>query len=132
PTQRNHTAIDNLMKIVEEAGIKDRVEYIAFSFDNCKYILSKDPDAMVGYLMGDRAPASVLDAGIRSVDYSSGAYTNNPGWIKEARNLGMIVNVWTINSAIDILKFIGQGVDYITTDAPALATELADKKFIEE
>lgn len=131
-TERNHTAIDNVMKMVEEAGIKDRVEYIAFSFDNCKYILSKDSDAIVGYLMGDRAPASVLDAGIPSVDYSSGAYNNNPGWIKEARKLGMIVNVWTINSAIDILKFIGQGVDYITTDAPALATELADKKFIEE
>ena len=131
-TERNNKAVDLAMQMVEEAGIKDRVEYIAFSFDNCKRIVSKDPDAMVGYLMGDRAPASVLAAGIRSVDYSSGVYNNNPSWIKEARDLGMIVNVWTINSAIDILKFIGQGVDYITTDAPALATELSEKKFIEE
>ena len=131
-TERNNKAVDLAMQMVEEAGIKDRVEYIAFSFDNCKRIVSKDPDAMVGYLMGDRDPASVLAAGIRSVDYSSGVYNNNPSWIKEARDLGMIVNVWTINSAIDILKFIGQGVDYITTDAPALATELSEKKFIEE
>lgn len=131
-TERNRSAIDNVMKTVEEAGIKDRVEYIAFSFDNCKYILSKQPDAIVGYLMGDRAPADVLNAGIPSIDYSSGAYANHPEWIKEARDLGMIVNVWTINSSGDILKFIGQGVDYITTDAPALATELSEKNFIEQ
>lgn len=131
-TERNHAAIDNVMKIVDEAGIKDRVEYIAFSFDNCKYIVSKQPDAMVGYLMGDRAPADVLAAGVRSIDYNSGVYANHPDWIKEARELDMIVNVWTINSANDILKFISKGADYITTDTPALATELSDKKFVEE
>ncbi len=131
-TERNQTAIDKVMKIVDEAGIKDRVEYIAFSFDNCKYIVSKQPDAMVGYLMGDRKPSEVLAAGVRSIDYSSGSYANHPEWIKEARDLDMIVNVWTINSANDILKYISQGVNYITTDTPALATELSEKKFVEE
>ena len=43
----------------------------------------------------------------------------------------MIVNVWTVNSANDMLRFIAQGAHYITTDAPALLEELAAKNFIE-
>ncbi len=123
--------IDLVMAMVEEAGIKDRVEYIAFSYNNCKYIVSKQSDAKVGYLNGDLSPETVKSAGICSVDYSMGAYDNHPEWIKEARRLGMIVNVWTVNSANDMLRFIAQGAHYITTDAPALLEELAAKNFIE-
>lgn len=129
-TQSNQAAIDKAMAMVEEAGIKDRVEYIAFSFDNCKYILSKQPDAIVGYLSGNLAPATVLAAGIKSVDYSSGAYVSNPTWIKEARKLGMIVNVWTVNSASEMINYMAQGVDYITTDDPALLRTLTEKPFV--
>lgn len=130
--ERNNTAIDKAMKMVEEAGLKDRVEYIAFSFDNCKRIIANQPDAMVGYLMGDKDPATVLAAGIRSVDYSYAAYNNNPNWIKTARELGMTVNVWTINNELEMLKYIGLGANYITTDAPAVLTELCKMTFLEK
>ena len=127
----DHTLVDLVMKMVEDAGIKDRVEYIAFSLDNCKYIVSKQPDALVGYLNGDLAPAEVKALGIVSVDYSTGAYAAHPSWIKEARDLGVIVNVWTVNSSAAMLEYMSQGVDYITTDAPALLDELAKKRFVE-
>lgn len=125
------TIIDLIMAKVDEAGIKDRVEYIAFSYDNCKYIVNKQPDAIVGYLSGDKAPAVVKADKIISIDYSSGAYAQNPTWIKEARNLGMVVNVWTVNSATEMIKYISQGVDYITTDAPADLEALTKKRFVE-
>ena len=118
--ERNNAATDLVMKKIEKAGIKDRVEYIAFSFDICKRIVAAQPDAKVGYLMGDKTPREVHDAGICSVDYHFGVFNNNPAWIKEAGELGMIVNVWTVNNADDMADFIARGADYITTDDPAL------------
>lgn len=122
---RNNAATDMVMKMIEDAGIRDRVEYIAFSFDNCKRIVANDPEARVGYLMGDLSPQAVHDAGIVSVDYHSGAYNSNPFWIREAKALGMIVNVWTVNRQADMIDFMQRGADYITTDDPALLTELS-------
>lgn len=125
------TLCDLVMDKVAKAGIKDRVEYIAFSYDNCKYIVSRQSDAIVGYLNGDKAPAVVKADKIISIDYNGGVYAQNPTWIKEARNLGMVVNVWTINSKTDMIKYISQGVDYITTDAPAELEDLTKKHFVE-
>lgn len=125
------TLVDMIMDKVEKAGIKDRVEYIAFSYDNCKRIVSKQPDALVGYLNGDKAPSVVKADGIISVDYSTSAYAAHPEWIKEARQLGMIVNVWTVNSASAMIDYISQGVDYITTDYPATLKDLNEKTFVE-
>jgi len=127
---RSYAAVDKAMEMIENAGLKDRTEYIAFSYDVCRRIVSKDPNAIVGYLNGDRTPATVHADGIRSIDYNSGAFNNHPEWISQARDLGMITNVWTVNSAPDMLKFMGLGVDYITTDDPALLTDLCTKSFI--
>ena len=127
---RTLAAVDATMAMIDEMGLKSRVEYIAFSYDACKHIVSKQPDAIVGYLSGDRAPAGVLADGIKSIDYSSGALAGHPEWISQARNLGMIVNVWTVNTASEMLSFIGKGVHYITTDAPATLLELTTKKFV--
>lgn len=129
---RTSACIDKTMEMIEQAGLKDRTEYIAFDYDACKRIVSKQPDAMVGYLMGDKDPSTVLAAGIRSIDYSYTVYSNNPQWIREARDLGMTVNVWTINSDLEMLKYIGLGANYITTDAPATLAELCKKTFIEK
>ncbi len=129
---RTYAAVDKVMDIVKAEGLTDRVEYIAFSYDACKRIVSKDPDAMVGYLYGNLAPATVLNDGIRSIDYSSPVLNSNLQWIKEGRDLGMTVNVWTVNGASDMLRFMGLGVHYITTDAPAMLDELTKLTFVEE
>lgn len=129
---RNNAAIDKVMATVEAAGMKDRVEYIAFDFENCKYIVSKQADAKVGYLMGDLAPSVVKAAGVNSIDYSYGTYANHINWIKEARDLGMITNVWTVNSTDEMMRYRGYGIDYITTDAPATLKELNSLIFIEK
>lgn len=48
-------------------------------------------------------------------------------WVSRAaraHELGMSVNVWTVNSAENIQKMIDLGVDCITTNDPLLAREL--------
>ncbi len=113
---RGFRCVDVAMDLVEKAGLKNQVEYIAFSFENCKRIVANDPNAIVGYLNGDLAPEKVHAAGIKSIDYKIDILTQQ--WTDEAHNLGMLVNTWTVNSDADMLKFIKMGVDYITTDHP--------------
>ncbi len=119
---RGLRCVDVAMDLVEKAGLKNQVEYIAFSFTNCKRIVENDPTAIVGYLNGDLAPANVNAAGIKSIDYKSDKLTKQ--WTDEAHKLGMIVNTWTINSDADMIKFIEMGVDYITTDHPDRLKEI--------
>ena len=116
--EKNNLVIDTALKMIDDAGLNDMVEYIAFDYENCKRIAAARPEAMVGYLNGDRKPADLLADGIRSIDYSSGTLASHPEWIKEAQDLGMIVNVWTVNSDNELMKWLGEGVDYITTDNP--------------
>lgn len=129
---RNYAAIDKVMKMVADNNLKDRVEYIAFSYDNCKHIVANDQAAIVGYLNGDLTPAKVKADGIRSIDYSTTAFANHPEWIRQALDLGVIVNVWTVNSVSDMMRYIGMGADYITTDAPATLETLCERKFVSE
>lgn len=125
-------AVDVVMKQIEEANLKDRVEYISFGYDICQHIVAKDPTAIVGYLGGGFAPASVNADGIKSIDYNTGVFDKYPSWISDAQTLGMIVNVWTVNDQNTMLKFIGKGVDYITTDQCALLKSLVDKDFVSD
>lgn len=127
---RQNACIDKIMETVAENGLKDRVEYIAFSYAACQRIVANDPEAMVGYLSGDKAPQLVLNDGIRSIDYSSNAFGSHPEWITEARKLGMVVNVWTVNSVSQMLDFMGRGVNYITTDDPAALRRLTDRTYV--
>jgi glycerophosphoryl diester phosphodiesterase len=48
--------------------------------------------------------------------------------VKEAHDLGMSVNVWTVNKEKDIKAMIDLGVDCITTNDPALVRKLLGKR----
>ncbi|MDE6715297.1 MAG: hypothetical protein K2J74_02320 [Muribaculaceae bacterium] len=123
-------AVDPVVKMVKEAGLEDRVEYISFGYDICKYVATKAPNTVVGYLYGNTAPATVKGDGINSIDYAYNIFHSNPSWITDAQKLGMIVNVWTVNTNYEMLYFIGKGVDYITTDYPQTLKELNAKTYV--
>ena len=123
---KSERCVDVAMAMIEEAGLKDMVEYIAFDYNVCKRIVSKDPNAMVGYLNGDKAPSVVLADGIKCIDYASTNLAVSPAWLKEAKEIGVIVNVWTVNSTNDLVKWIEKGVDYITTDNPDILQTLVE------
>ena len=109
-------------------NMQHQVEYIAFSYDICKKLVQLDPNAMVQYLNGDKAPAKVLADGIRGIDYTSSKLTD--AWIKEANDLGMTVNVWTVNSQSAMVDFMNKGVDLITTDESEIGMKLVGKPFV--
>ena len=126
--EKNMRAAQLCYEAVKAKNMQHQVEYIAFSYDICKKLVELDPNAMVQYLNGDKAPATVLKDGIRGIDYTSSKLTDN--WIKEANELGMTVNVWTVNAESAMVDFMNKGVDLITTDESEKAMKIVGKPFV--
>ena len=50
--------------------------------------------------------------------------------IQQAHELGMTVNVWTVNSQSEIARFMSMGVDLVTTDESEIGMALVGKPFV--
>ena len=105
-----------------------RVMFISFSMNICKRIAEKCPGFTNQFLQGvgdgELGPDEVLAEGVNGIDYDFDLFYQHPEWVARAHELGMSVNVWTVNEAEDIQKMIDLGVDCITTNDPLLAREL--------
>lgn len=104
--------------LVKKLKAQKNVEYIAFSYDACLKLKELDPKAKVHYLSGDKTPSEIKAAKLDGIDYNLAVFKKNPTWIKEAKDLKLKTNVWTVNTAEDMQYFIKEQVDYITTDEP--------------
>lgn len=113
-----------VMDTVEELGLREQVEYIAFSYHICKEIVARDPSATVAYLNGDTTPEELRADGIAGLDYNIKIARNNPALFGDARAAGITTNIWTVNDEADMRELISYGVDFLTTDQPELALEL--------
>ncbi len=130
--ERDEALVRKAMKKIRKHGLWDpsRVAFISFSYCSCKTVAKLAPAFTNQYLNGDIAPADLAKAGINGIDYKYKVLYEHPEWVKEAHDLGMSVNVWTVNKAKDMRNFIEMGVDVITTNEPLLLREiLGDKEY---
>lgn len=112
-------AIATIVKMVKKMGLEKQVEYISFSLNMCEQLAKLTPESEIAYLEGNIAPTELKKKGINGIDYHVNVILNkHPEWVKEAHDLGMKVNVWTVNNESDMKKLIDMKVDYITTDQP--------------
>lgn len=116
--------VDEVLRLVKKAGLKSRTEYIAFSRNVCDYLVAHAPKAKVSYLKGDLTPQQVKQAGYSGIDYQDKVFRAHPTWIAEAKQLGLITNVWTVDKPNEIKQFFDAGVGYVTTNEPAIAKDL--------
>lgn len=112
------------VRMVKEMGMEKQVEYISFSLHVCEQLAKLAPDSEIAYLNGDIAPKEVKAKGINGIDYHYKVFDKHPEWVKEAHDLGMKVNAWTVNDAKDMQRLIRLKVDYLTTDQPLEAKGL--------
>lgn len=117
-SKRETEVVEAVLDAVEKAGMQDRIEYIAFSKHVCAELVRLCPDAKVAYLNGDLSPAELKEMGLTGLDYQKSKMEGNPSWLREARSLGLTVNIWTLNSDSDMEWAVVRGVDYVTTDDP--------------
>lgn len=125
--ERETAMVEKILEMVKQKGLEQQVEYIAFSLHVCKELVRLNPDATVAYLMGDITPTQAKEYGFTGIDYNYGTINAHPEWVKEAHDNGLTVNVWTVNGEQDIRNAIEQGVDFITTDAPESAQQIASE-----
>lgn len=125
--ERTLRSADLAVQLVKRLGAEDWVEYIAFDYDACKRIFERDSNAKVYCLNGKVTPAQAKKDGFAGLDYQFNVFKKNPTWISEAHDLGLVINVWTVNTKEEMINFLDQGVEFITTDQPALLFDVIKK-----
>lgn len=117
-----------VVDMVNDRGLQDRVEYIAFGINYLNVLNDIAPDAPAYYLNGDMAPNVVKAMGLSGIDYNLNVIKKYPEWVKECHDLGLKVNVWTVNKMEDINIMLDLNVDFITTDEPLLVKEIIESR----
>lgn len=124
-TNHEDSLVKETVALVKAMGMEQRVEYISFSKNACLKLRQLCPDARISYLNGDWNPWTIKKNGLTGIDYENKVLAEHPEWIKQCHDLGLTVNVWTVNDLNDINDFIKAGVDFITTNKPVEAMKLA-------
>src|SRR5690606_18000579 len=126
--ERTLETVDKSVELVKKLHADEWVEYILFDYEGAKRVVALDPQAKVYYLNGDVAPAQAKQDGFYGLDYHFQVYRKNTTWIKEAHNLGLIVNAWTVNTTEEMNHLLDQDVEFITTDEPELLLDVIQNR----
>lgn len=118
---------EKVLKMIRDRKMQNRVEYISFSLNFVVKTIQLDPLAHVYFLSGNLSPNYIKQIGAAGIDYNVKVIKDNPQWVKECHDLGLKVNVWTVNNPEDIQQMIDLKVDFITTDVPLLVGEMLSK-----
>ena len=110
----------NIYLQVKALKAQKMVDYISFDIEMLKTIVRLNPNVTTQHLNGDLSPEEIKALGISGIDYNYQVFKKKPEWIKQAKELGLILNVWTVNNTDDIDYFLRQKFDFITTNEPEL------------
>jgi glycerophosphoryl diester phosphodiesterase len=110
--------VRQVVALVRQYGMEQHTDYISFSMNVCEQLAKEAPGASISYLRSDVAPRELKAKGITGIDYHFKALQANPEWVKEAHDLGMTVNVWTVDDLDVARQMRDLKVDFITTDRP--------------
>lgn len=125
---REDECVAKIVRKLKHYDLLDRTDIIAFSINACLAFKKLLPDTNIYYLDGDYAPKKVKSLGLKGIDYHQNALRKeHPEWVKEAKDLGVEINVWTVDTPEALQYFINQGVDYITTNNPVELQKLLKK-----
>ena len=112
---------DMCVELVRTLGLEKKTEYISFSKVVCQRLHEITPDSKVAYLNGELAPAQIKEMGLTGIDYNEKVFVKHPEWLQEAKQLGVEVNVWTVDGEENLRHHANlQGVDLITTNDPEI------------
>lgn len=132
--QREDALVDKVLELIKNHGLfsPERVAFISFSYHMCKRIAELAPGFTNQFLLDDFenpvTPAQCHADGINGIDYHRKFFRIHPEWIKEAKDLGMSTNVWTVNKPEDMTYMTELGLDAITTNEPLMLRDLLGKK----
>lgn len=122
--QTNIIAADRIVEMIKEKGLYDRTDYISFSPYAFQEFIKVAPGREVSFLYDLLLPDRIKELGGTGIDYNIGHFKNNTKLTQQCHDMGLKVNIWTVDSDDDINFSIDQGVDYITTNQPERTAQL--------
>ena len=118
---RDKRIADMCVELVRTLGLEKKTEYISFSKVVCQRLHEISPESKVAYLNGELAPAQIKEMGLTGIDYNEKVFVKHPEWLQEAKQLGVEVNVWTVDGEENLRHHVNlEGVALITTNAPEI------------
>lgn len=138
-----------VVRAVTDAGMRKRVSIQSFDWRTLKGVQADAPEIPTIYLTAQQQWLNTIDseaawtAGLRVESYGSiprmikaaGGATWSPYFgdidvakLAEARSLGLMVVVWTVNAPADISRMLELGVDGIISDRPDLVRTEMQKR----
>ena len=123
-TERGKAIAEKVVRLVEELKAENMVVYISFDYDILKTIKAVNSKASVQYLNGDRTPKQLKEDGIDGADYNLSVFKKFPDWISMAKENGIILNAWTVNTREEMQWLIDNKFHFITTNEPELLLSL--------
>ena len=117
---------EKILALAKEMGMEDRVCYSSFNHYTVTRIHELKPDAEVGFLYAD-GPIDMPSYGVKhGVNALHPALYNlqYDGFVKECKEKGLKLNVWTVNERPYIEMCCQYGVDAIITNYPDIAKEV--------
>ena len=117
---------EKILELAARKNWEDRVIYSSFNHYTVRRIKELNPAAKFGLLYAD-GPIDMPGYGHRlEADALHPAFYNlqYPNYMEDCRRYGLDVNVWTVNSAADLMKCREYGVNAVITNYPAKAREL--------
>lgn len=104
---------------VNRLRLDKQVQIISFSKNICLETKRIAPQIKVQYLNGELSPQEVKALGLDGIDYHYKIFIDkHPEWIRQANELGLITNSWTVNSEEIARTLMEMGIKVITTDIP--------------
>jgi glycerophosphoryl diester phosphodiesterase len=117
-----------VVSYLRDAGWRDSVIVSCFDLATCDAVRRFDPDIDVGWLLDwDLDVAQAIATAREHALSAVHPYFEfvDAARLREARDAGLAVNVWTVNAPSDIAAMLALGVDGVITDDPVTALSLA-------
>lgn len=114
-------AVKKIIDMVAKYGLEKRTTYITFSLEGMKELIKRAPAGTeVYYLNGELTPQQLKEMGAAGMDYNSSVVIKHRDWVNQCHQLGLKVNVWTIDDKHAALldRLLDMDIDFITTNTP--------------
>jgi len=124
----NRNLEEQVLELVKEMKMEERILYSSFNHYSMLRIKELNTDAKIGLLYkdgfvdvpqyGKRIGVNALHPTFKNLIY--------PNLVSDCKKLGLILNVWTVNSEKDIRYVCECGVDGVITNYPDRARKIVD------
>lgn len=118
--ERTLELTEKVVNLVHNLKAQAWVSYISFSYESLERVLELDPMAKTAYLGSNKSVDEVSTSRMWGIDFNISLFKRDPLLTAKAKEKGLTVNVWTVNSQEDLKLMIDMGVDFITTNEPEL------------